>query len=103
MLQVGAHPEIFKVGCLNFSKSHQHSIVINLVIVKQGFAVIVAFCYIRLFKNLATKISKIVGCEDCVQKKSFCYWGLGAKPQAAEQFLQLFRKYSHVKAIWMTF
>ena len=38
----GAHPEIFKGGGLNFSKSNQYPIVVNAVIVKQGFAVIVA-------------------------------------------------------------
>ena len=37
----GAHPEIFKAGGLNFSKSNQYPIVVNLVIVKQGFAGIV--------------------------------------------------------------
>ena len=38
----GAHPEIFKWGGLNFSKSNQYPIVVNAVIVNQGFAVIVA-------------------------------------------------------------
>ena len=43
MQKIGAHPEIFKEGGLNFSKSNQYSIVVNLVIVKQDFAVLVAF------------------------------------------------------------
>ena len=38
----GTHPEIFKRGGLNFSKSNQYPIVVNAVIVKQGFVVIVA-------------------------------------------------------------
>ena len=39
------------------------------LIVKQGLAVIVAFCYsICLFKNPAITISKVVGCEGCVRE-----------------------------------
>ena len=40
----------------------------HAIIVKQGFAVIVAFCYnICLFKNPVTTILKVVGFEDCVR------------------------------------
>ena len=61
------HPEIFKGGGgLNFSKSNQYSVVVNLVKVKQGFAILIAFCYnICLFKNPVIMILKVVGCEDC--------------------------------------
>ena len=52
------------------------------IIVKQVFAVIVAFCYnICLFKNPAITILKVVGCEDCAREN---------KPPAAGQFLQFF-------------
>ena len=38
----------------------------HAIVDKQGFAVIVAFCYnICLFKNLVIPILKIAGCEDC--------------------------------------
>ena len=40
-LRAGTHPEIFKGEGLNFSKSNQYPIVVNAVIVKQGFTVIV--------------------------------------------------------------
>ena len=61
------------------------------IIVKQGIAVIVGFCYnICLFKTLVITILKVVGCEDCVQENiSYRYRGLGAKPPAAWQ-LQFF-------------
>ena len=38
----GAHPEIFKEQGMKFSKSNQYPIVAYLIIVKQGFRVIVA-------------------------------------------------------------
>ena len=38
------------------------------IIVKQGFAVIVAFYYISLFKNPAITILKVVGREDCARE-----------------------------------
>ena len=68
----GAHPEIFKGGGVNFLKTNQYPIVINLfqplmkmhaIILEQGFAVIAAFCYnICLLKNpvLTILIVKIV-------------------------------------------
>ena len=36
----------------------------DTIIVKQGFAVIVAFCYICLFRNPVITILKVAGCED---------------------------------------
>ena len=69
MQKIGAHPEIFKEGGLNFSKSNQYSIAVNLVIVKQDFAVLVAFYHnICLFKIPVITILKVVGCEDCVRE-----------------------------------
>ena len=71
----GAHPEIFKGG-VNFSKTSPNPIVVNLyqplmkmhpIIVKQSFAVIVAFCYnICLFRSHVITILKVVDSEDCV-------------------------------------
>ena len=50
------------------------------IIVKQGFTVIVAFCYnICLFKNPVITILKVVGCEDCVQENKLPLWGPGGK------------------------
>ena len=44
----------------------------HAIIVKQGFAVIVAFCSnICLFKNPVPTILKVVGSEDCVQENKF--------------------------------
>ena len=62
------------------------------IIVKQGFAIIVAFCYSTcLFKKLVISILKVVGCEECVRENvSYHYWGLGTKTPAAGQFLQFF-------------
>ena len=68
----------------NFSKTNPNPIVANLfqplikmhvIIVKQGFAVIVAFCYICLFRNPVTTILKVAGCEDCVQENKLPLWG----------------------------
>ena len=63
------------------------------ITVKQGFAVIVAFCYICLFKNPVKLVLKVIGCKDCVQENKLPLWGAwGVKPLASGQFLQLFRK-----------
>ena len=75
---VREHTQKFlKEGRFNFLKTKSKPIVVNLfqllmkmfaIIVKQGFAVIVAFCCnICFFRNLATTILKVVGCEDCVR------------------------------------
>ena len=61
------------------------------IIFKQGFAMIVAFCYniCLLFKNPVTAILKVVGYEDCVQENvSYNFGGLGVKPPAAGQLFQ---------------
>ena len=62
------------------------------IIFKQGFAVIVEFCYnFCIFKNPVITILKVVGCEDCVRENlSYHNGGLGVKPLAAGQFLQFF-------------
>ena len=71
------------------------------IIVKQGFAVIVAFCYsICLFKNRVITILKVVGCEDCVQENKLPLWGAGGKAPSRWAVLQFFQKKT---AIWMTF
>ena len=44
--------------------------------VKQGLAVIVAFCYsICLLKNPAITILKVIGSEGCVQENKLPLWG----------------------------
>ena len=58
---------------------------------------LVVFCYnICLFSNPvpAIAILNVVGCEDSVRenKLGYHYGGLGVKPPAAGQFLQLFGK-----------
>ena len=75
--------------------------IYSRIIVKQGFSVIVAFCYnICLFKNPLITILKAFGCEDYVRENKLPQW----KPPAAGQFLQLFlEKNSQFNAIWMTF
>ena len=66
------------------------------IIVKQGFVVVVAFCYICLFKNPVITILYVRGGEDSGKRTSYHY-GPG-------QFLQFFfEKNSHFNAIWMTF
>ena len=52
------------------------------IIVKQGFAVIVAFYYnFCLFKNPAITILKVVRCEDCERANKLPVWGLRPQPQ----------------------
>ena len=51
-------------------------------IVKQGFAVIIAFCYqynICLLQNPVITIMKVVGCEDCVEENKLPLWRTGGK------------------------
>ena len=55
------HSRILKEGGLNFSKSNQFPIVVNLVIVKQGFAVIDASLQHLFIKIPAITILKLVG------------------------------------------
>ena len=68
------------------------------IIVKMGFAIIMAFCQICLFKNSVITILKVAGCEDCVRENKFPLRGPG-------QFLQFFfsEKNNHFNAIWMHF
>ena len=65
-------------------KSNQYPIVINLVIVKQGFAVIVASlkhlliqkpCNNDFSVKCVTFYSLVAGCEDCVRDNKFSLWG----------------------------
>ena len=90
----GAHSEIFKAGVSVFHKLFQPLMKMHAIIVKQGLAVIVAFCYnICLFRNPVITILKVVGCEDCVRENKLFRWeSMGAKPPAAEHFLQFVRK-----------
>ena len=83
-LAPGAHSKIFKGGRVQFFKKQPDSILVNLfqplmkmhgVIVKQGFAVVVAFCYICLFKNPVLTILKVNGGEDCGERTSYLYRG----------------------------
>ena len=71
------------------------------IIVKQGFAEIVAFCYnICLLKNPAITILKVVGCEDCARENKLPLWGRrGQTPSrwAVPQFFS--EKNSHFNAI----
>ena len=73
------------------------------IIVKQGFVVIVGFCYsICLFKNPVIMILKVIGCENCVRENKITI--MGEKPSACKQFLQFFfGKNSHFNANWITF
>ena len=65
----------------------------HAIIVKQGFAVIVAFCYkICLFKNPVTTIRKFLDCEYCVQENKLPVLGPGGEAPAVGQFLHFFRK-----------
>ena len=76
----------------------------HAIIIKHGFAVIVAICYISLLRNPVITIFKIVGCEDCVQENKLPCGNLGAKHPATGQFLQFLRKRNnHFYTIWMTF
>ena len=73
----------------------------HAIIIKQGFVIIVAFCYnICLFRSPVITILKLAGCEDCVREsKSPVSGGLRAK--SARQFLQ--EKNSHFNGIWITY
>ena len=68
----------------------------HAIIAKQGFAVIVVFCYtICLFRSPVLTILKVVGCERlCTRERVTIIGGWGRS-----QFLQFFRKI----AIWMAF
>ena len=70
----------------------------HAIIVKQGFAVIVAFCYnICLFRSPVTTILKIVGCEDCVEENKLPRWVPGNWA-----ILAIFsEKNSNFNAIWI--
>ena len=73
------HTQKFLKGGLNFSKSNQYPIVVNLVIVKQGFAGIVVSLQHLLIQKIVIMILKVVGCEDCTQDYNLPLWGLGGK------------------------
>ena len=61
------------------------------IIVKQGFAVIVAFYYnICLFKNPVIMILKIVGCEDCGQENKLPPWRPGGEAPSRWAILAIF-------------
>ena len=68
------------------------------IIVKQGFAVIVAFSYICLFKNPVLWFWKLLVVKIVCKKTSYHYGGggggggAGGKAPAAGQFLQFFQK-----------
>ena len=62
----------------------------NAILVKQGFAVIVALCYICLFRNPVTTILKVVGCEDCVQENKLPQWGPGGEAPGRWATLAIF-------------
>ena len=85
----GDHPEIFKGGGFNFSKTNQYPIMVYLfqplmkmyaVIVKEGFAVIVAFYYsICLFRTPVITTLNVIGCEDCTCENKLPLWESGGK------------------------
>ena len=59
----------------------------HAIIVKQSFAVVVAFVTTFVYSETpATMILLVVGCEDCVRENKLPLWGLGAKPSDAGQF-----------------
>ena len=63
------------------------------IIVKQVFAVIIAFCYnICLFKNPVITVMKVVGCEDCVQENNLPLWRPGGEAPSRWAVLQFFWK-----------
>ena len=91
----------FLKGGFQFFKKQPDSILVNLfqllmkmcgIIVKQGFGVIVGFCYsICLVKNPVIMILKVVGCEDCVRENVSYHNGcLGAKPPGRWAILAFF-------------
>ena len=65
----------------------------HAIVVKQGFAVIAAFCSnMCLFRNPVITILKFIGCENCVRENKLAL------------FLQLFlEKNSHFNVILMAF
>ena len=63
----------------------------HAIIVKQGFAVIVAFCYnICLFRNPIIMILKVVGCEDCVRENNLPLCGQGGEAPSRWAILAIF-------------
>ena len=73
------------------------------IIVKQDFAVVVAFYYICSFKNPVITISKVVGCEDCVEENKLPLWAPGGEAPNRWKILEIFfGKNSDFNAIWMT-
>ena len=101
-VDTGTLPEIFEKGDFNFSKTNPSPIVANLfqplmkmhaIIVKQGFAVIVAFCYnICVFKNLCNNDFESYGFEDCVRENKLPLWGRGGKAPSRWTILAIFSK-----------
>ena len=72
------------------------------IIIKEGFAVIVALCYnICLFKNPVITILKIVGCEDCEPENKLPLWMLGDCRWAILAIF--FEKNSRFNTIWITY
>ena len=72
----------------------------NAIIVKQGFAVIVAFCYIYLFRYPVIKILKVVGSEDCVQENKLPLWGPGGETSSSWAILAIYsEKKSYFNAV----
>ena len=75
----------------------------HATIAKQGFAVIVAFCYnICLFRTPVLTILKVVGCE-CARENALPLWGPGGEVPGRQAILAMFSENSHFEAIWMTF
>ena len=60
------------------------------IIIKQGFAVIVAFCYICLFRNPVITILKVVGCENCEQENKLPLWEPEGKAPSRWAILAIF-------------
>ena len=90
----GAHPEIFKEGGFNFSKSNHYPIVVSLTTNENahnnsqtGFPSNSCIC---LFRNPVTMILKVVGCEDCVQENKLPLWGPGGKAPSGLAILAIF-------------
>ena len=75
------------------------------VIVKQGFVVIVAFCYnICLLRTPVIMILNVVGCKDCTRENKLPLWGAwGHSPQPLDNSCNFFEKNIHFNTIWMTF
>ena len=77
----------------------------HAVIVKQGFVVIVAFCYnICLLRIPVITTLNVVGHEDCTQENKLPLWGAwGRSPQPLGDSCNFFGKNIHFNTIWMTF